>query len=87
MAGGFPPDTHWRDSARSPRFFIIDARAALPLFFFLMHIRYWTAIVAVISVLFFGILERFGFTMPIFWRWFRSLVAGPRKMSIPWWEE
>ena len=81
-----PSDAHWRDSARSPRFFIIDARAAFPLFLLLMHIRYWTAILALASMVFFGILERFGFTVPKFWRWLRAFLAGPRKMSIPWWK-
>lgn len=85
-AGSFPPDTHWRDSARSPRFFLIDARAALPVFIFLMHIRPWTAILAVVSMVFFGILEKFGFTVPKFWLWFRCFISGPRKMSIPWWK-
>lgn len=82
----FPPDTHWRDSARHPKFFLVDARAAFPIFLFLMHIRYWTAGLALISLLFFGILGRFGFTVPIFLRWLRSFIAGPRKMAIPWWK-
>lgn len=81
-----PTDAHWRDSARSARFFLIDARAAFPLFIFLMHIRYWTAIMTLISMIFFGILERFGFTVPKFWRWLRSFLAGHRKMSTPWWK-
>ncbi|HAT8227342.1 TPA: phosphoesterase, partial [Legionella pneumophila] len=28
MAGGFSATSHWRDSARSARFFVVDARAA-----------------------------------------------------------
>lgn len=82
----FPKDTHWRDSARSPRFFLVDARAAFPVFLFLMHIKYWTATLALVTILFFGVLERFGFTLPIFWRWLRCFIAGSRKMSIPWWK-
>lgn len=86
-SGSFPPGTHWRDSARNPRFFLVDARAAFPVFLFLMHIRYWTAILAFVSIAFFGILERFGFTLPIFGRWLRCIFAGPRKLSIPWWRK
>lgn len=85
MAGTFGADTHWRDSARIPRFFIVDARAAFPIFLFLMHIRYWTAELVVVSLIFFGILERYGFTIPVFFRWLRTFIAGPHKMSIPWW--
>lgn len=87
MAGTFTSDTHWRDSARSARFFMIDARAAFPIFIFLMHIRYWTATLVVVSCIFFGILEHFGFTVPVFFRWLRTFLAGPLKMSIPWWRQ
>lgn len=86
MTSFYPSNAHWRDSARSPRFFIVDSRAAFPIFLFLMHIQYWTAGLALTSIIFFAILERFGFTVPVFWRWLRSFIAGPRKMSIPWWK-
>lgn len=82
-----PTEPHWRDSARSPRFFIIDARAAFPLLLFLLHIRIWSFVLAVVVMLFFGLLERYGFTLTVFLRWFRSLLAGPRKVAIPWWKE
>lgn len=80
-----PADAHWRDSARSPKFFFVDSRACFPLLLFLLHIRLWTFIVAVIAMLFFGILYRFGFTLSIFFRWVRASLAGKRKMAIPWW--
>ncbi len=86
MAGNFSKSAHWRDSARSPRFFLVDARAAFPVFLFLIHIRMWTAILVIISAIFFGILEHFGFTVPVFFRWLRTLVAGEVKLAKPWWE-
>ena len=70
MAENFSPSAHWRDSARSARFFLVDARAAFPIFLFLMHIRLWTGLLVVTSAVFFGILEHFGFTV---------------KLSTPWW--
>jgi len=76
---------HWRDSARTPRFFFMDARAAFPLLFFLLHIRLWTLIVAVIATIFFAILERYGFTVNVFGRWLRTTLVGKRKMASPWW--
>jgi intracellular multiplication protein IcmT len=87
MAGQFSPTTHWRDSARSARFFMVDARAAFPIFFFLMHIRIWTGMLVVISAVFFGILEHYGFTVPVFLRYVRSLLAGPIKLAQPWWHQ
>lgn len=82
-----PTEPHWRDSARPPRFFIVDARAAFPLLLFLLHIRWWTFILAVVATIFFATLERYGFTVPVFLRWLRSTLAGSRKFSIPWWKE
>jgi len=79
--------THWRDSARSARFFIVDAKAAFPLLLFLLHIRWWTFTIAVISIVFFGILEHYGFTVPVFLRTVRTFLAGPRKIAIPWWRQ
>lgn len=85
MANHFSPSTHWRDSARSARFFMVDARAAFPLFIFLMHIRTWTGILVLSSAVFFGIIEHFGFTVPVFLRWVRSTIAGKLKTAQPWW--
>lgn len=82
-----PPEAHWRDSARQARFFGIDARATFLLLIFLLHIRLWTFIISLISILFFIVIERFGFTYPIFFRWLRNLIAGPRKLAIPWWKQ
>jgi len=77
----------WRDSARDPRFFIVDANAAFPLVLFLLHIRLWTFLLAIASIIFFGILERFKFTVPIFFRWVRSTIAGPIRVARPTWRE
>lgn len=84
--GGFSESSHWRDSARSARFFMVDARAAFPLFFFLMHIRVWTAVIVVVSAVFFAILEHYGFTVPVFLRWLRAFLAGNVRTSQPWWK-
>jgi intracellular multiplication protein IcmT len=82
-----PTEAHWRDSARNPRFFLIDARAAFPLLLFLLHIRWWTFFLAVGVMTFFGLLERYGFSLSVFLRWLRFTLAGPRKIAIPWWKE
>lgn len=79
------PDAHWRDSARHIRFFIWDGNAVFPVVIFLMHIRLWTFILAIALIAFFSLLNRYGFTPIVFWRWFRNTLAGNHKMSIPWW--
>ncbi len=80
-----PPDAHWRDSARPPMLWLIDARSAFPLLFFLVHIRLWTFIVALSAIVFFSFLNHYGFTLQVFLRWLRALLAGRRKLSNPWW--
>lgn len=78
---------HWRDSARSVRFWFIDFRAAFPLLILLFHIRLWTFILAIVATLFFTALERYGFSVAVFLRFFRSYIAGPRKIAQPWWKK
>ena len=67
----------WRDTARTVRFFIFDAKAGIPFFFFLAHISYWTFAVSVLSFIVFGVLERFGFSLTVALRLARSTLAGP----------
>jgi len=78
---------HWRDSARNPRFFMFDAFAAFPLVLFLLHIRWWTLCIALVFTIFLGILERFKFSIPVFFRFVRSTLAGKIRKSQPWWLE
>lgn len=78
-------NAHWRDSARSIRFFFFDAQAAFPFVLFLMHIRWWTFILAVLAAIMFTVLNHFGFSIAVFLRFLRSTIAGKRKMAIPWW--
>lgn len=79
------PDASWRDSARFPRFFIFDARAVFPLMLWMLHIKLWTFVVAIIAMGFFSLLLRFGFTVSTFFRWLRATIAGRRKAALPWW--
>lgn len=82
----FSSGAHWRDSSRYARFFIIDARAAFPLFVFILHIRLWTFIISLVATLFFAALERYGFSLNVFVRWLRNFLAGPEKTASPWWK-
>ena len=81
----YRPDAHWRDSARIARFWILDCRAAFPFLFCLLHIRIWTLLLALFATVFFAALERYGFTVHVFWRWLRSTIAGSRRATVPWW--
>lgn len=78
-------DAHWRDSARPMKFFIWDARAAIPMLLVMLHPQWWTLIAAIVAMTFFSLLNRYGFTPMVFLRWLRSTIAGPRKLAVPWW--
>lgn len=79
-----PETAHWRDSARIPEFFIFDAYSALPFVVFLMHIRWWTFNLCLCVAIFFWLIKRFGFTLPVFSRWLRWKLAGDRRCSRKW---
>lgn len=82
-----PPsaDASWRDSARYPKLFFVDARTVFPVVFCLLHIRLWTISIAVAVTLFFTMLNYYGFTIAVFGRWLRAKVGGKRKVAVPWW--
>ena len=79
------PDAHWRDSARTVKFFVWDANSVFPFVIFIMHVKWWTFFLAFGVMIFFTLLNRFGFSLSVFTRWLRSSLAGKRKMAIPWW--
>ncbi len=76
MANSFSATAHWRDSARSARFFIVDARAAFPIFLFFNAYPNLDRGLVLVSAVFFGIIEHYGFTVPVFLRWLRTFFAG-----------
>jgi intracellular multiplication protein IcmT len=80
-------EAHWRDSARSVKFFIWDGKTAFPLVIFLMHMSWWTLGIAIASITFFTVLNYFGYSIDVFFRIVRNWIAGKRKAVIPWWEE
>ena len=80
-----PPGASWRDSARSAKLWIFDASATFPLLMLAFHIAWSTFIFAVCIMLFLTFLKKWGFSVVVFGRWIRSTIAGPRKVSFPWW--
>ena len=79
------PDAHWRDAARSSRLFFFNSSAAFPLLIFLFHIRMWTFVVTIATMLFLTLIARYGFSITVFFRFLKSFLAGRRKIAIPWW--
>jgi intracellular multiplication protein IcmT len=76
---------HWRDTARSARFFIVDYRACFALLILMFLPNKITFIACMLVLAFFCLLEQLGFTIPVFFRWLRVLLAGKHRYSKPWW--
>lgn len=86
MARHIPASAHWRDSARQPRLAMIDYRATFAFLMWLFFPRWWTFWLAIFAIVFFTVLEYFGFSVIVFFRWLRCFIAGPHKEAIPWWQ-
>lgn len=50
-------DTHWRNSMKPARFFFLDARAAVPFVIAMLHLRWYTLVLAAITTLIFYFFE------------------------------
>jgi intracellular multiplication protein IcmT len=75
-------DTHWRNSMKPARFFFLDARAAVPFVFTLLHLRLWTLALAAITTLIFYILEQRGMSFDAALRAMRVWFVGHKRSNI-----
>ena len=71
--------THWRDSALTPKFFFVDARAAFGVLLVLLRPHLWTLCVAVGLLLFLGTLNHFKIPLVVMARICRGAILGPKR--------
>lgn len=76
---------NWRDTARPVRLWMVSANATFPVVFSLFHLRTWTILVAIACIVALTVLEYYGFTLVVFIRYLRSMIAGKRRTATPWW--
>ena len=72
-------DYHWRNSMRSARFFMFDARSAVGICLVLVHIRLWTLMLALIIIMIFWLAERAGYEFNAVLRRVRLAIIGPKR--------
>ena len=80
---------NWRFTAYKVRLGPFDAMVILPpLLLFVMHIRWWTAILLALVLATMYLIELF-FDMPlsVALRKCRSFIAGRSRPAIPWWKQ
>ncbi|EPX78060.1 IcmT/TraK family protein [Salipiger mucosus] len=74
---------HWRNTFKAPRFFFFDARLAIFLVAFLLHIRPWTLVVICLIFGLFYWVERYGYDFKSALRAIRLYFSGPRRNPQP----
>lgn len=72
-------DTHWRNTQKPARFFVLDARCFAALLVFLVHARLWTLIFAVVVMVCFWLMEQRGLTFEASIRALRSWFLGAQR--------
>ncbi len=75
-------DTHWRNSMKPVRFFFMDARAAVPFVFCLLHLRWYTLVIAFITTLIFYALEMRGLNFVAALRALRVWITTRKRPNI-----
>jgi intracellular multiplication protein IcmT len=75
---------HWRNTQKTVRFFIFDARAGFFVVLVLVHARLWTLTLAIFVMFIFWLLERKSLTFPAALRAIRVWFIGPRRPGWIW---
>ena len=71
---------HWRDSGRTPRLYMIDARGALPILLVLLHMRVWTFFLMILVIIFLSVLQYYRWPIPVYFRVVIGALVGKRKV-------
>ncbi|MEZ0260128.1 MAG: IcmT/TraK family protein [Alphaproteobacteria bacterium] len=75
---------HWRNTMKTVRFFIFDARAGFFVVLVLVHARLWTLCLMLLIMAFFWLLERKQLTFPAALRAIRVWFIGPKRPGWIW---
>ena len=74
--------SHWRDSALTPRFFSVDARAAFAILFFLVRPHWYTLAIVIVVMVILTILNYYRISLIASIRLLRSFLVGNRKILL-----
>lgn len=72
----------WRPTAYETKVWIFDGRLSVLFILIVFFPAYWqTYAIIAIAVIFFAILNRFGYTVPNFMRWLGLKLAGGKALA------
>ncbi len=72
-------DIHWRNTQKPVRFLMLDARAFIGVFFFLIHARMWVLVLVGFSLFGFWAFERRGLSADAALRAIRCWLLGRHR--------
>lgn len=84
MANQVQESWHWRNSMKTVRFFIFDARAGFFVVLVVIHARLWTLLLAITVMTVFWLFERKSLTFPAALRAIRVWLIGPKRPGWIW---
>ena len=70
---------HWRDSALTPKFFMIDAKASFAILLLLLRPNIYTVIITVLVVGVLVALNHYKIPLSASFRMLRQMIVGPKK--------
>ncbi|MBW4036277.1 MAG: hypothetical protein HIU90_12465 [Proteobacteria bacterium] len=73
----------WRDTMKPLRLFIIDAWALVPALIFLLYWSLTTLVIALVGIVFFGVIGWFGVNIVATMRILRRWLVGPLRPAVP----
>lgn len=76
MRGIEIPMGYWRDTAQPLLLGFMSAYVTIPLMMFLLHIRLWTFLLLVATVIVMTVIERYGYSPPVALLALRARIAG-----------
>ena len=69
-------DLHWRNTQKTPRFFMLDARSVSAILACMVYLRVWTLVLAVMTMAMFYVFERMGLSFASAIRAVRCYILG-----------
>lgn len=76
----------WHHAAKEPKFlFIFDWKISFIFLFLLFHFRIWVLATLIIFAVILSVLNRFGYSLSVFYKKARSKLAGDVRVSRPFW--
>lgn len=70
-----------RETHKQPRFLIFDGRLVLVLFLTIMHLRVWTIVLSILTILVLWFFDRKGISADSILRFLRARLVGRRRTA------